>query len=142
MQRFCHLQCYSSLGKCIMSEIAIYYIHSLLYCHIHSSQLTAVVSRIYYIYSLLYCYIHSSQPAQWLKLGCRHSLHKLVYIDHGIAYQFLRVEFRSSGACYTFLLRDANRCKLCSTQLSCELESLEFVLITVWLIHVCKIYSF
>ena len=68
----------------------------------------------------------SSDPTKWLKLGCRHSLHKLVYIDHGIAYQFLRVEFKSAGACYTFLMRDDRKCKLCSTELSREFHYVQF----------------
>lgn len=66
--------------------------------------------------------LHSSRPTKWLKLGCKHSLHKLVYIDHGVAYQFLRVEFKSKGACYTFLMRDDKKCKLCSTELSCKCQ--------------------
>ncbi len=49
-----------------------------------------------------------------------------MYIDHGIAYQYLRVEFRSP-ACYTFLLRDDKKCKLCSNLLSRKIHIHAFI---------------
>ena len=46
---------------------------------------------------------------------------KLVYIDHGVGHQYLRVEFSSESACYTFLIRNDKKCTLCATMLAREL---------------------
>ena len=34
-------------------------------------------------------------------------------------FQFLRLEFTSPDACYTFLLGDEGKCQRCSTKLAC-----------------------
>ena len=55
-------------------------------------------------------------------MKANHLLRRLVYIDIGVGYQFLRVEFRVELTCYTFLLRDEGKCTLISTKLACELQ--------------------
>ena len=50
-----------------------------------------------------------------------HPLEKLVYIDIGFGYQYLRMEFRLPGACYSFLMRDEDKCTICSSTLACEI---------------------
>ena len=63
----------------------------------------------------------STNAQQWLDLIAVHHLKKLVYIDHGVGHQYLRVEFLSESACYTFLIRNDKKCTLCATMLAREL---------------------
>ena len=62
-----------------------------------------------------------------------HPLEKLVYIDIGFGYQFLRMEFRLPGACYSFLMRDEDKCTICSSTLACEI----YVQRVVWSEGIC-----
>ena len=62
----------------------------------------------------------STNAQQWLDLIAVHHLKKLVYIDHGVGHQYLRVEFSSESACYTFLIRNDKKCTLCATMLARE----------------------
>ena len=64
---------------------------------------------------------HSHHPSKWLQLMATHPLEKLVYIDIGVGYQYLRVEFNLPGACYTFLTRDEEKCTIYATKLASEL---------------------
>ena len=64
----------------------------------------------------------SSHFNQWLELVAEHPLNKLVYIDISVGYQFLRMEFSTSGACYSFLMRSEDKCTKCSTKLACALK--------------------
>ena len=68
---------------------------------------------------------HSSDPSKWLELVSNHLLRRLVYIDIGVGYQLLRLEFRTDQlACYSFILRDEDKCTIISTKLACELHPL------------------
>ena len=62
----------------------------------------------------------STNAQQWLELIAAHHLKKLVYIDHGVGHQYLRVEFSLDTACYTFLIRNGKKCTLCADMLARE----------------------
>lgn len=64
---------------------------------------------------------YSHHPEKWLQLMATHPLEKLVYIDIDFGYQYLRVEFCLPGACYSFLMRDEEKCTTCSSRLACEI---------------------
>ena len=66
----------------------------------------------------------STNAQQWLEVIAVHHLKKLVYIDHGVGHQYLRVEFSSDSACYTFLIRNDKKCTLCATMLARKLSVL------------------
>ena len=66
----------------------------------------------------------SATAQQWLDLIAVHHLKKLVYIDHGVGHQYLRVEFSSESACYTFLIRNDKKCTICATMLAREFNKL------------------
>ena len=68
---------------------------------------------------MMYC-TFSTTAQQWLEMIAVHHLKKLVYIDHGVGHQYLRVEFSSDSACYTFLIRNDKKCTLCATMLARE----------------------
>ena len=63
-------------------------------------------------------YICSSQPKKWLSLLHTYPLSKLVYLVVNSFYQYVRLEFDSAGACFTFLIKDENKCQKCLTRLS------------------------
>ena len=67
---------------------------------------------------------YSTNAQQWLEVIAVHHLKKLVYIDHGVGHQYLRVEFSSDSACYTFLIRNDKKCTLCATMLARKLSVL------------------
>lgn len=72
-------------------------------------------------YLNFFIFSDSSDPKKWLELVASHLLRRLVYIDIGVGYQMLRVEFRNEQfACYSFLLRDEEKCTIISTKLTCE----------------------
>lgn len=85
----------------------------------HSREVPAIV-----IISNVNAYIfkitapESSRPDKWLQQLASHPLHTLVYINIGIGYQFLQLEFDIDGACYTFLTRDEVKSEKCSTRLA------------------------
>lgn len=60
----------------------------------------------------------SSQLDKWLSLQKTLPLSKLVYLDVGPFHQFLRLEFSIPEACFTFLLRDKEKCRTCLSKLS------------------------
>ena len=64
---------------------------------------------------------YSHHPKKWLQPMDTHPLEKLVYIDIGFGYQYLRMEFRLPGACYSFLMRDEDKCTACSSTLACKI---------------------
>ena len=86
------------------------------YIHIH----VHVVIVTFLSYCLACMHTFSTTAQQWLDLIAVHHLKKLVYIDHGVGHQYLRVEFSSDSACYTFLIRNDKKCTLCATMLARE----------------------
>jgi len=47
----------------------------------------------------------------WLKLYEDQSITELQYIDIGLGYQTLRLEFSKPGSSYSLLIADESRCK-------------------------------
>ncbi|XP_070535506.1 serine-rich adhesin for platelets-like [Ptychodera flava] len=50
-------------------------------------------------------------PADWLSKKAQHPIADLMYIDIGLCHQMFRLEFTNEGGCYTFLVRDLDRCQ-------------------------------
>ena len=73
----------------------------------------------------------STQPDKWLSLQQTLPLSKLVYLDVGPFHQFLRLEFSVPESCFTFLLRDKNKCRECLTRLSSEIPTV-FIAFKMW----------
>ncbi|XP_078661486.1 serine/threonine-protein kinase 11-interacting protein-like isoform X1 [Branchiostoma floridae x Branchiostoma belcheri] len=53
----------------------------------------------------------SEVPSDWLQTLARHPITELHYIDIGLGSQSFRLEFSGNGGCYTFLVRDSERCR-------------------------------
>ncbi|CAH1241868.1 STK11IP [Branchiostoma lanceolatum] len=53
----------------------------------------------------------SEVPSDWLQKLAHHPITELHYIDIGLGSQSFRLEFSGHGGCYTFLVRDSERCR-------------------------------
>ncbi|XP_066300190.1 serine/threonine-protein kinase 11-interacting protein-like isoform X2 [Branchiostoma lanceolatum] len=53
----------------------------------------------------------SEVPSDWLQKLAHHPITELHYIDIGLGSQSFRLEFSGYGGCYTFLVRDSERCR-------------------------------
>eukprot|EP00058_Branchiostoma_floridae_P017526 XP_002603014.1 hypothetical protein BRAFLDRAFT_123981 [Branchiostoma floridae] len=53
----------------------------------------------------------SEVPSDWLQKLAHHPITELHYIDIGLGSQSFRLEFTGHGGCYTFLVRDSERCR-------------------------------
>ncbi|XP_006823899.1 uncharacterized protein LOC100372138 [Saccoglossus kowalevskii] len=50
-------------------------------------------------------------PTEWLQKKAQYSIGYLQYINIGLSNQNFQLEFNSDNSCYTYLVRDATRCK-------------------------------
>ncbi|MGH0116888.1 UNVERIFIED_CONTAM: hypothetical protein FKN15_040877 [Acipenser sinensis] len=63
------------------------------------------------IYVLVICSEIQGQPFDWLRKRESHRIAELSYLEVGLGSQSIRAEFEDSGAAYTLLIRDREKCE-------------------------------
>ncbi|RXM35913.1 Serine/threonine-protein kinase 11-interacting protein [Acipenser ruthenus] len=65
----------------------------------------------HWIHVLVICSEIQGQPSDWLRKRESHRIAELSYLEVGLGSQSIRAEFEDSGAAYTLLIRDREKCE-------------------------------